>query len=241
MRIRTNLTWQVYQWIHTRLMQHHIIPGQRLVFTEVSSATGVSRTPVNNALSLLAHQGYLDFTPNQGYAVHQFSAQEIAGLFELRAILEKGFLGRAIRLLGKNDLAEIQRHKNSYRKALNLPIDRTILLHDMELHTGVFRCLKNSNLLQAYQDVFQKIIICQPSTGLQQGYLLEHAQDHDNLWQALRSKDVEQAKDILRQHHQQTLTIPPTKESPRLLTMPGKQLPRASTLLTSSNQFYGLR
>ncbi len=58
------------------MLNYEIVPGQRLVFIDLAKQLNVSRTPVNNALSILAQQGYLDFVPNQGYSVHKLTQKE---------------------------------------------------------------------------------------------------------------------------------------------------------------------
>jgi len=71
-----NLTYWVYSKIKEMMLHYQIIPGQRLVFIELAQRLGVSRTPVNNALSILANEGFLDFVPDQGYRVHEITLDE---------------------------------------------------------------------------------------------------------------------------------------------------------------------
>ena len=71
MKKSKNLTLKVYNRIMKLMLDYEIVPGQRLVFVDLANQLKVSRTPVNNALSILAQEGYLDFVPNQGYSVRQ--------------------------------------------------------------------------------------------------------------------------------------------------------------------------
>jgi DNA-binding GntR family transcriptional regulator len=73
-----NLTLKVYHKIIDLMLDYELVPGQRLVFVDLARRLQVSRTPVNNALSILAQEGYLDFVPNQGYSVHKLSKKEAA-------------------------------------------------------------------------------------------------------------------------------------------------------------------
>ena len=70
------------------MFNYDIVPGQRLVFADLAKELNVSRTPVNNALSILAKEGYLDFVPNQGYSVHKLTLEEAKGLYEIKLIFE---------------------------------------------------------------------------------------------------------------------------------------------------------
>ena len=71
-----NLTLAAYDSIKEMMLNYDIVPGQRLVFMDLAKQLGVSRTPVNNALSILAKEGYLDFVPHQGYSVHKLTLNE---------------------------------------------------------------------------------------------------------------------------------------------------------------------
>ena len=71
-----SLTQMVYRKIKEMMLNYEIVPGQRLIFSDLAKRMGVSRTPVNNALGILANEGFLDLIPHQGYSVHQITKDE---------------------------------------------------------------------------------------------------------------------------------------------------------------------
>ncbi|KAB2840081.1 GntR family transcriptional regulator, partial [bacterium] len=119
MKKYSNLTLKVYHRIIELMLNYEIVPGQRLVFIDLAKQLGVSRTPVNNALSILAQEGYLDFVPNQGYSVHKLTRKEAENLYEFREVLEVGFLGFPVNFadfvfIGMNFiLIHLQQHQSS--------------------------------------------------------------------------------------------------------------------------------
>ncbi len=98
-----NLTISVYKSIRKMMLNYEIVPGQRLVFVDLAKQLGVSRTPVNIALSILAKEGFFDFVPNQGYTVHKITREEAEGLYELIKILALGAVPKAIRDLDSGE------------------------------------------------------------------------------------------------------------------------------------------
>ena len=50
-----NLTQMVYEQFKEMMLHYELIPGQRLIFADLANRLGVSRTPVNTALSILAN------------------------------------------------------------------------------------------------------------------------------------------------------------------------------------------
>ena len=113
-----SLTQMVYRKIKEMMLNYEIVPGQRLIFSDLAKRMGVSRTPVNNALSILANEGFLDLIPHQGYTVHQITKDEAESLYEIREIIELGALGRAVRALTPEKLAELEEKKRLYENAV---------------------------------------------------------------------------------------------------------------------------
>ena len=102
-----NLTQMVYEKIKEMMVHYEIIPGQRLIFVDLAKRLGVSRTPVNHALSILSNEGFLDFVPNQGYRVHQITEKEAESLYEIMEIIELGSIGKAIEKLINNSVGRV--------------------------------------------------------------------------------------------------------------------------------------
>jgi len=63
-------------------------PGERLMEVPIAARLQVSRTPVRQALGLLAHEGLLDYTPQRGFTVRAHASEEVEGARDLRAVLE---------------------------------------------------------------------------------------------------------------------------------------------------------
>src|SRR4030042_854074 len=99
-----NLTQMAYRKIKEMMLNYDIVPGQRLIFVDLAARLGVSRTPVNNALSILANEGFLDFVPNRGYTVHQITPEEGNALYQIREIIELGAVGLALRKVNSHKL-----------------------------------------------------------------------------------------------------------------------------------------
>lgn len=83
-------------------------PGTRMKELALVDRLGVSRTPLRDALSTLAHEGLLEALPGGGYVVRAFTQADIADAVELRGVLE-GTLARmaAERLAGGGALTTL--------------------------------------------------------------------------------------------------------------------------------------
>lgn len=77
------------------ILQGRLAPGRRLTEAEIAETLGVSRTPVRQALPVLAKEGLLTSVGARGYAVRTFTTAEIEEGVDLRGALE-GFAARKL-------------------------------------------------------------------------------------------------------------------------------------------------
>jgi DNA-binding GntR family transcriptional regulator len=85
---RRNLGSDVYGILWDRILQRGLHPGEKLSDLRISDELGVSRTPVREALHRLVQDGVVNYSPNRGFFVAEFSPADISEIFELRAALE---------------------------------------------------------------------------------------------------------------------------------------------------------
>lgn len=81
--------------IREMILQGALAPGQRVAEAAIAEQLGISRTPVRQALPLLAQEGLLVEAGARGYAVRGFTLGEIDEAIDLRGVLE-GMAARAL-------------------------------------------------------------------------------------------------------------------------------------------------
>ena len=70
------------------ILNGKLAPGQRVAEAPLADLLGVSRTPVRQALPLLAQEGLLVENETRGYVVRAFTAAEITDAIDVRGALE---------------------------------------------------------------------------------------------------------------------------------------------------------
>lgn len=86
---------RAYAFVRDGILRRTIKAGTFLEEEQVSTAVGVSRTPVREAFHRLAAERWLDLVPRRGALVRQVTAQELVDVYEARRVIE----GHAIRSL----------------------------------------------------------------------------------------------------------------------------------------------
>lgn len=75
-----------------------ILPGDRIIETELAAQLGISRVPVREALRVLESQGVVVNEPYKGIRLASVTAERIDQLIEVRVALETTAARRAVRL-----------------------------------------------------------------------------------------------------------------------------------------------
>jgi GntR family transcriptional regulator, vanillate catabolism transcriptional regulator len=89
---------QVVLKLRELILSGELAAGQRVAEIPISERLGVSRTPVRQALTVLAQEGLLGLAGKRGYLVHEFTAKDIEDAIDVRGILE----GAAVRLVAEH-------------------------------------------------------------------------------------------------------------------------------------------
>lgn len=82
--------------LRRRIVQHELADGTPLRQDELARRYGVSRIPVREALLRLEGEGLVRSRQHRGYTVASLSLDEIAELFDLRALIEVDLLDHAL-------------------------------------------------------------------------------------------------------------------------------------------------
>lgn len=195
-----SLTMVVYHKIKQMMLDYEIIPGQRLIFSDLAKRMGVSRTPVNNALSILANEGFLDFVPNQGYTVHQLTREEALSLYELREFLEVGAMEKVIACLNDDHLRKLERQRVLFENAVKDNLTRERFILDQEFHVCILSMTGNKYLPDYFREIYQRIFLRHRVESLRPGRAKSVVVEHKALLDAIRAKDVAQAQKLIKEH-----------------------------------------
>ena len=91
---------QVLERLREMIMLGELKAGEHVQEIPLSMALGVSRTPIREALVVLAHEGLLVYRANRGYVVREFHLKDVLNAYLVRECLE----GLACRQLAEDGI-----------------------------------------------------------------------------------------------------------------------------------------
>lgn len=78
---------RVYQAIMQELEEHRMVPGQRLVETDLAARFGVGRNAVREAMQRLAVRGIVDLSRHKSASIRQFDIEETLEVLDVAAAM----------------------------------------------------------------------------------------------------------------------------------------------------------
>jgi DNA-binding GntR family transcriptional regulator len=105
---RSALHEQVALRLREMLVESRIAPGAKLNERELSEVLNVSRTPLREAIKMLAAEGLVELLPNRGAIAVELSEADVLNTFEVMAGLEAQSGELAAERITDAELVEIQ-------------------------------------------------------------------------------------------------------------------------------------
>lgn len=196
---------RVYHEIRDMILSGKMISGQKLVQEDLAAELGVSRTPLRSAIAKLNRENFVRMTSRSEAFVAEFGPQQIADLFELRAVLE----GLICRLLAPT----IERKQTIYLRSLMLSVEPSedgeatdaYREADIEFHTFLTNLLAERGVGQLLESVHSVMRM-----SLSQGILrspTETFAEHIAIIDALEARDSDAAEQAMISHIRKTIVL----------------------------------
>lgn len=161
-RRSSNLSSLVVATLKEQIVHWHYPPEHRLTEEELCKTFGMSRSPIREALRVLVSDGFIKKLPNRGYAVKQYTIEEIEELYEVRVALELYTVEQLATKEPSAQLAdELDDLQQTWTGLLNEspknPEELAIL--DTLFHDTLARALGNKSLLRCLRTINDRLTL----------------------------------------------------------------------------------
>jgi DNA-binding GntR family transcriptional regulator len=192
------LTGQAYSRLKDAITGGEYPSGAALFEVHLAEKLGMSRTPVREALQILARDGLVEIVPNRGYFVPRLSIEDLRELYELREALEGAAARCATLRMTDADIAELERLYEQYEQAQDWEAWVQI---GTEFHSRIVSCAGNLRLA-AILDSLKAQIRMTRQTALRyvEGRRNESIYEHRAILNAIKERDPDQAEQQARAH-----------------------------------------
>ena len=197
---RSLLSDQVYTRIRTQILDRDLMPGARIVESELARQLGVSQAPVRDALRRLAHEGLVEQFARRGTFVTEVSEDEARQTYAVRAVLEELAAHQFIASAPSGAVDELERYLGEMRTAAAQD-DVVALVHaDVAFHRTIWESSGNVLLPRMWPMVEANFRRLTPISNRERfPSLMLVADSHGPLLDGLRARDPHVGT-LLREH-----------------------------------------
>jgi DNA-binding GntR family transcriptional regulator len=184
------------------IVEGNLPEGGRVPERELCEMFGISRTPLREALKVLASEGLLELLPNRGARVRALSERDLVELFDVMGGLE-ALAGRlACENITDEEVAEIERlHHEMYGHYLRRDMHGYFQCNQL-IHQKIVAAAGNSALSSTYASFAGRIRRVRYSANLarRRDRWGEAMREHEAILDALRRRAGQELSDILFLH-----------------------------------------
>jgi len=197
----TNINEKVYKLIKQRIIYLDYPPGQRIDIRQVQNELSVSQTPIKDALFRLAGEGMIEINSRKGTFVREISERDVFEIEEARIILETGAVELISDRISDDQLVELEK---LYQDTLfdDGQFDYKMFMEkDNLFHLKIIEFTQNQRLMEMYDhlNAHMQIVRFQIARGRSRRLPWTN-QDHLNILSALKARDLNKAKEAIKQH-----------------------------------------
>ncbi|MDF2618354.1 MAG: transcriptional regulator, GntR family [Xanthobacteraceae bacterium] len=197
---RRSLHDELAAQLRDMLMRGDLKAGDKISEQALCQRFGVSRTPLREALKVLANEGLLILSPNRGASVARVSPEEVDELFPIMGAME-GLAGEAACARATDaDVARVQAMHDEMLEFYRAGDPAGYLRLNRRIHEAFFEIAGNSALTQFYQTLMVRIhavrFIAQKSSERWR----EAVDDHEEMMAALKARDGVRLGTVLKEH-----------------------------------------
>jgi DNA-binding GntR family transcriptional regulator len=195
-----SLADRAYETIRDAILTMSLKPGEALVEARLANALGISKTPIRQALHRLEQTGLVVGLANRGYFVSSLTQRDASEIMEIRAVLEGLAARRACERLSDTELSELESLLDQARRAYESGQAELCAELGHQFHQALLVKADNQRLslmIGILSDQFHRIRLLSSHIP---GRLPHSVEEHAQLLDALRSRDVELAETRMREH-----------------------------------------
>lgn len=187
----------IFDALREAIVEGELKDGETLRQDHIASMFNVSRIPVREALARLEEQGLVTTQRHKGAVVSSLSHEEIAEMFEFRALIEGEVIRHAVRVIGDRTLAEAKAFAEAF--AAETDSGKWAQLNRL-FHYTLYKDCGRPYHLQIVSKALDKI-----ARYLRAQLVLTHGIarariEHEGILKAAMARDADEAAALTRAH-----------------------------------------
>ncbi len=197
---RASLHDQLVARLRDLIVEGELDPGARVPERALCERFGVSRTPLREALKVLASEGLLELLPNRGATVARLTARDLDEMFPVMGALEALAGALACARITDREMAELRAlhyqmvlHHTRGERAEYFAVNQ-------DIHEKILDAAHNPTLGSAYRNLSGRIRRARYAANMESARWAQAVAEHEEMLAALDARDGGRLAEILKRH-----------------------------------------
>jgi DNA-binding GntR family transcriptional regulator len=189
---------EVAELLRQRIFRRELEPGSWIDEIRLAEDYGISRTPLREALKVLATEGLVTMKMRRGAYVTEVSEQDMSEVYHLLALLESDATWVVAQSASEAQLRELQALHQELAGAV-ADRDRFFAVNE-RFHTRLLEIAGNRWRNQMVADLRKVMKLNRQQSLLKSGRIEESLQEHARVLDALLARDASMASQRMQAH-----------------------------------------
>ena len=197
---RAALHEQAANRLRQMLVENRIAPGAKLNERELSEVLHLSRTPLREAIKMLAAEGLVELLPNRGAIAVELTEVDVLNTFEVMAGLEAQSGELAALRITDDELQEIKAMHYEMLAAYTRQDLPTYYRFNAGIHSAINAAAKNPVLTATYKQVNARLQALRFRSNQDGEKWKAAVKEHQQMISALMARDPVAMRAVLMSH-----------------------------------------
>ncbi|MFT3777158.1 MAG: GntR family transcriptional regulator [Ottowia sp.] len=193
---------EVAEHLRQRIFNRALAPGDWIDEVRIAEALGISRTPLREALKVLAAEGLVTMKVRRGAYVTESSAKDMADVYHLLALLEADAAAATAERITDAELAELRALHAELEAAARAGAagrEHFFALNE-RFHLRLLEIADNRWRLQMVADLRKVMKLHRHNSLLKTGRIADSLAEHGAVMAAVERRDATAAAARMREH-----------------------------------------
>lgn len=191
---------EVAERLRQRIFSHELPPGTWVDEQALADDYGISRTPLREALKVLASEGLVTLKPRRGCYVTEISERDLDEIFTVMALLEGQCASSTAHKASDADLERLRRIHAQLETAAAADDINGFFEANQAFHLALQEITDNRWLQHAIEDLRKVIKLSRHHSLFSEGRLEQSLAEHREILAALTARRADEAEQLMRAH-----------------------------------------
>lgn len=197
---RKTLHEELTEAIREQIVNGELPPGVRVPEKELCELYAVSRTPLREALKVLATDGLLTLEPNRGAWVSRITIEDIDEVFPVMGALEALSGELACRYITDSEIANIRKlHRAMVRHYEKRDLAQYFDVNQ-QIHEAILVAARNETLSTQYRSLAARVRRARYVANMTQDRWAQATDEHEQIMECLEHRDGARLSRVLKRH-----------------------------------------